>query len=462
MPTKRAKTLRNAFVFFGLILTAIIAPPESEAQQHAIRSTNSTKTLTANGRVNFRSRGGIADHHGISGRCSGISLSASCTISQPVTCSTTAGSNQYLMTGYTPTTGDVGKILVIGMPYGINGSKSTLGAGGSGYQGQPLVVEIAAVSGQTVTGGTISNSGPTALSGSTTAAAANSVDNAECDLGTDNSPALQTLLNSGYNNIYIPAGSYLFDSPVSIPSNTTITCARGAQIVDARNDNYAGPVLSNNLGWYWFDTTSDSVSGCTFVGTNTYGHIISGLPDDNHMLFIANASNVRIHGNAIIAQWPDSSPEVNTFSDVYPPSSNVLVSNNTFYIGSAYGPAIITGTDIVFSNNWMIDACYDNEPDNTSEADTDYDNSFLSSTCVSTGKHNGSWNVVFSNGGTGFCPLSGICNTGQTVQNIRIQGPVSVEPTCGFGSIGGTWSNVTSAHNDAGDPSCSCGELCFQ
>jgi len=413
------------------------------------------------GAVSFTAHGGVADHQGIGGSCSGTGLSASCNISQPVTCSTRAGSNQYTISGYTPSTNDIGKYLIIGMPYGIKGSVSTTGAGGSSYQGQPLVVEIAAVSGQTISGRTIGNSGPTTLSGSSSAAASNSVTNAECDLGSDNSPALQTALNAGLRNIYIPAGSYLFNSPVSIPSNTTITCAPGAEIVHARNDRYGGPGLAYNLGWYWFDTTNDKVSACTFVGTNTYGHVIACLPDDNHMLFIANASNITISNNTIIGQWPDASPEISTFSDSYAAPTNIVITNNTFYIGSAYGPSIITGSNNTLSNNWMIDGCYDNEPNDSSEANADFSNSFSNSTCVSTGTHNGTWSVIFSTGGWGACPASGICNNGQTVKNIQVQGPVGVQPTCGSGFIGGVWSGVSALSSPAGRPSCSCGSQCF-
>ncbi len=448
--TRRGRWYRS--VFFRLELSVIALA--------TVVAGKAAPSLAANA-VNFLQQGGIADHHGIGGSCSGTGLSAQCTISQPVTCSTSAGSNQYKITGYTPTSNDVGKVLIIGMPYGINGSTSAVGAGGGAYQGQPLVIEVASVSGQMVTGRTISQGGPTSLSGSSSAAAARTVTNAECDLGTDNSPALQSALHAGLTNIYIPTGSYLFNSPVSIPSNTTITCAAGAQIVDARNDKYGGLALSNNLGWYWFETNNDTVSGCTFLGTNTYGHILAQLPDDNHMLFIANASNISITGNVIIGQWPDSSPLVSTFSDSARAPSNNVISNNTFYIGSAYGPAIVTGIKNVLSNNSMIDGCYDNEPNNASEANNDYGNSFLNSTCSSTGRHNGAWGVVFSTGGWGACPVSGVCNSGQTVQNIQVQGPVNVEPTCGFGFIGGTWANITAIRNAAGNPWCSCGSFCF-
>ena len=208
----------------------------------------------------------MADHRGITfGGCAGNGSSKSCTYTQPVTCSTIAGSNSYTISGYAPGNADIGKHLIIGMSYGIGGSTSFVGAGGisSVAVGLPLRVEVSSVSGQTIRGTTFSG-------GSSSADAVNSVTNAECDLETDNGPAMQAAVNALPTNgtLCIPPGSYGFDVGTQITNNATLFCEPGAVFYDARNDRYSGNFITSQL----FDFLNDNgggVNGCTYVGTNT-------------------------------------------------------------------------------------------------------------------------------------------------------------------------------------------------
>lgn len=397
----------------------------------------------------------IADHQGIDGSCSGTpgTSSVTCTYTKNVLCSTTAGSNQYTISGYTPTSGDVNKVLVIGMAYDFLKAPggSTVGAGGSSYAGQPLVVKIGGVSGQTITGTTLAG-------GSSSANAANSVTNAECDLGTDNNPLLATALVSG--NATIPAGSYMVASPMQIPNGRTITCQAGAKIVDPRYDNYVGQFF-NGGAWYFQNATSGGVNGCTIIGTNTYGGYPTGSwPNADHMLYFLDSSNITIQNVTTMFRWEDSAIELNNTTGGGG-SNNNIVTNIIAYVGAYYGPSIIAGHNNTFSNITGIDnGGFDLEPNNDAQAGLTHDNSVTNSTWIADGNFN-HVQYNWSSGAISFCLNNTACLNGQTITGNHFIGPNVVFSACSGNVIHGTWSGNTATANGAGSPNCQCDSQCW-
>jgi len=435
------------------------------------------------GSINFADHGGVSDHVGISfGGCSGTGLSKDCVYTQPVTCSTKAGTNRYTISGYTPSNADIGKHLVIGMPYKINGSMSFTGAGGSKYLGQPLRVRVQSVSGQILTGTTLSRQAGTNFEdGSTSANAVNTVTNAECDLETDNGPALQSIVNGG-SDVCIPPGSWGFDSSVQITTNNRhIHCLPGAVLYDARNDAYLGqglPGRGGGAGFFgrmlfsWQGVSGGGMDGCTYVGTNTgvyWNMDVPGAgngkqPDANVAIFTNNSTRLRFENLVGLNIW------ANTFvllsgNENYPVAgvkgTNDTVVTNVFTKNVwAYGAAIIFGHGNTFSNLVMRNSGPDIEPNNAAQADLTYGNTFTNIQSVIDDKPTNGATIDWSSRGGPFCQASATCNNGQTVTNSTIKGSFHVFPACASGTIGGKWSGITLLSNETGNPTCFCGNHC--
>ncbi len=414
------------------------------------------------GYLNFASNGGVSDHQGIKfGSCSGIGGSKLCTYTQPVTCSTTAGSNLYTIAGYTPTSADIGKDLIIGMPLKINGSTSTIGAGGSSFPGQPLRVRVLSVSGQTISGTTLSN-------GSSSPNAGNTVTNAECDIETDNGPAMQSLVTGG-NSVCVPPGAYGFDSGVQITkNNVTIFCLPGAVFYDARNDSYASNFF-NRMLFTWQNASGGGANGCTYVSTNT--GVYWKLPGQGSVgqgswpYYTASSNNLTFQNLIDLNIWADADVELSLMSDTSPGSNFNTVTNVYTQGGWAYGPSVIAGHDNIFSNDVMRNACHDIEPNNSYEGSQTYHNTFTGFTCINDGMaYNSSTNLQV--GGNNFCQNlscsgSTCCSTSEVVQNGTVQGNVFVFPACPSGNIGGTWGGIAHTSNNTGSPTCECDSHCF-
>jgi hypothetical protein len=416
---------------------------------------------------------GVSDHKGITfGSCSGTrgTSNYACTYTQPVTCTTTSGSASYTISGYTPSSADIGKHLVIGMSAGIGGSTNTVGAGGNttGYAGQPLRVKVSSVSGQTITGTTFSG-------GSSSANAAESVTNAECDLETDNAPTMTTALSnlgSSGGTLCVPPGQYGFDSGVEIQNNATIYCQPGAVFYDARNDSYQGNFGAEELFW-WYGTTGGGVNGCTYVGTNTVGQwtipAYADEPNRNHPYYTFNSSNLTFQHMIDMNVWADSDLELSADGDVAGKSSNYNIVNDVYTQQvDVAGPSVIIGNNNLFENLVGRDACIDLEPNNSTESGNTYSNTFNNDICINDRAYSGATQLgaSFGNcytvyGGGGQC--CGSCATTQAITNNTFIGDMTVWMGCAStssGPITDTWTGNTAVSNSTGKPSCECDSAC--
>jgi len=382
-----------------------------------------------------------------------------------MTCTTIAGSSNYTISGYTPSAADIGKHLIIGMSYGINGSVSYTGAGGSSSTavGLPLRVLVSAVGGQTISGATFSG-------GSTSAAAVNSVTNAECDLETDNGPTMQTAVDAlaTGGTLCVPPGSYGFDTGVEITNNATIYCEPGAVFYDARNDRYQNNPFTEHL-FDFFNDTAGGVNGCTYVGTNTGvswtmpGDIAYLEPDSNQPYYLESSSGLTFQNLTDLNNWADSDVTLTLPTDSSPGSVNNTVTNVYSQGGWAYGPALIAGSGNTFSNLIGRNICTDVEPNTSYEAGLTHNNTFDNLICIFDGTYV-STNATASFGADpayyGFGQCSGTCSTTETVKNSQFIGKVQILPGCSGGSITDPWTNNTKTSNSTGSPICGCNSSC--
>jgi hypothetical protein len=372
--------------------------------------------------------------------------------------------------GYTPSGSDVGKHLVIGMPLGIRGSTSTAGAGGSSFAGETLRVLIGSVNGQTINFGSPVGSSPSTCQ--------NAVTDAECDIGTDNAPLMQTFLDNqpAGATVCVPPGKYFMDSAVEVTKNVTIYCQSGAIFYEARNDWWTNTNFPQAAAMFYFDTlTGGGVDGCTAVSTNTGITFnkptlqgINNLPDVARFWFLNNSTNMTFQNIVDLNNWGDSDFVMFSGNDTGGSNNNIV--RNTFSQGGfAYGPAVIAGANNTFSNNVMRDACYDVEPNNSIEASMSHDNVFDRFYCWNSGT--GFYGSAPDQGATlswgggagfGFCGSSLVCNSTQSIANGNVQGNVYVHPGCASGStISDTWANMnTHISNATGSPVCECGGAC--
>lgn len=327
--------------------------------------------------------------------------------------------------GYTPSSSDVGKHLVIGMPLGIRGSTSTAGAGGSSFAGETLRVLIASVHGQTIDFGSPVGSSPTTCQ--------NAVTDAECDIGTDNAPLIQTFLDNqpAGASVCVPPGNYFMDSAVEVAQNVTIYCQSGAIFYEARNDHWTSTNFPQAAAMFYFDTlTGGGVNGCTAVSTNTgitynkpTSQGINNLPDVARFWFLNNSTNMTFQNIVDLNNWGDSDFVMFSSNDTGGSNNNIV--RNTFSQGGfAYGPAVIAGANNTFSNNVMRDACYDIEPNNSVEASMSHHNVFDRFYCWNSGSgfygsapDQGATLSWGGGGGFGFCGDSSVCNSTQSITN---------------------------------------------
>lgn len=406
---------------------------------------------------------GVSDHKGITfGGCTGARRASDyrCSYTQPVTCTTTAGSANYTISGYTPSSADVGKHLIIGMPYGINGSTSFLGAGGSSSVavGLTLRVEVASVDGHTITGTTFAG-------GSPSAAAVNSVTNAECDLETDNAPLIQTAVNnlSDGGTLCVPPGAYGIDTGTEITNNATIYCEPGAIFYDARNDNYNGNYIASQ-GFYFLDDTAGGANGCTWVGTNTGARWSvpgqSQEPDVARPWFSENSSGLTFQHLTDLNMWGDDDVSLSSSGDSGPGTTNTTVTDVYSQGGWVYGPSVTTGSGNTFSNNVQRDVCFDNEPNDAAQAGLTHNNTWNGNVCVNDGAFPGELSASF--GSNSNCTENNGCLTTEQIENNTFIGEVYVFPPCtSSGTLAGIWTNNSAQSNSTGNPACGCGGCGF-
>lgn len=414
-----------------------------------------------------------SDHRGITfGSCSGSGSSESCSYTQPVTCSCTAGNSYATISGYTPSNGDVGKHLIIGSAYGINGSTSTAGAGGTSWPAQTLRVAVGSVSGQQI------NFSNTALSGTNSPTTCQqTVTNAECDIGTDNGPALETAVNNASSGatLCIPAGNYLFDSQVNVTKNITFTgvgsnAAGGTVIYDARNDRW-----NNSPGYYdrmlftFQQTTAGGVQNLTYLSTNTFsywqesGDGTEGM--SNWPIFTNSTSNLVFQNLVGLNIWPDSFVTLSIGSDSNSQGSNgSLVQNIYVQSGWTNGPALISGSNNTLKNIVGRNTCTDVEPNSTIEANYTSNNTYENITCI----HDGTFAPGTGAGSPSFGWSGGACAIGtacagstNVAENNNFIGALSVLAPCNTSNqITITWTNNTGSSNSTGSPTCECDNSC--
>jgi hypothetical protein len=477
-PSNRGARMRIAksicFVLLFLTLSMTVLAQVNGTGGVAVRVV-STPTPTSSPLGN--PAGMVADEVGLTGSCTGTpgTTGASCSYTQSATGSCVAGQNTVtVQSGITVSSALIGKDATLGMAFGINGSTSVVGAGGS-ENGQTWHGIISAVNGQVLTLNPFpaANSSSGTYSGPSTCQ--NSVSGAQLIIGTDNGPILRKWFGAGNNTLTIPAGQYLVDDAVNnMPANTSVTCAHGAVLINPGDEQFYGPAVIDNqefvtnamTGRFNWNSSDGQPHGCTMLGTNTYGLV--GLTSNNFphvsnaqaQIYLGYGTGALVSG--VTGGTIQNVDFINTWSDdpvSIDGASNVTVQDTVSMNGWAYGPSEIYGPNITFQNNSMINLCYDYEPNNSSQRAAAININYRNSSCVS--------NIPSSvcNGGSVECVNAGLGGEQAFTNGLTLVGAMIVFPpnggACSSGApVTGTWLNVTKSPNASGSPLCVCGVVC--
>lgn len=171
---------------------------------------------------------------------------------------------------------------------------------------------------------------------------------------TDNTAAFLSALNAG--DMLIPAGTYLVNGTVKVPTGRNIQCA-SPSAVKIVNPNMG----STTVHTFQFWSVGGSISNCTLVGANNLNPNGSAVFDVSMQFNIlvsvvdywAPAGNVKVinnvfencHGNACVSLYGASGRGV----------SNTQISYNTFKNCGYFGVVIDAGSNNVASYNSAID-----------------------------------------------------------------------------------------------------------
>ena len=176
--------------------------------------------------------------------------------------------------------------------------------------------------------------------------------------GNDSTSGFQAAVNA--SDVLVPAGTYLINGEISLPSNRNFQCQPGAVL-------YTPVLNSNETGLILLDSVSGgSIAGCTFKGGNTsvppdQGPVSNG-ETGNNLLEMAQASGWLIEGNTFAGAYGDGAIHV-TYAGDTPNigSADNTFQYNTFLNNATNGFAIVSGTNNVATNNLFINCGTDIE-----------------------------------------------------------------------------------------------------
>jgi len=256
------------------------------------------------------------------------------------------------------TAGDVGKTLTVA---GING---TIPAGTFSRGTYPFTTTVASVQ-----SGTLLTMAATPAGTSQTGE--------PWWLGTDNTSSLQTRV-SGAGDTQIPAGLYLINGQINVPSFKNIQCQDGAVLVNVHLGRGGSAAFGANT-FQWKLTNHGSLSNCTLEGTDLPG--INGLTspgydETNEWDFAVLATggagttnDIIISGNTFRYFWGNS-----TVQAYAPDATNITdhleVVNNIFSDCGIYACLDDASNDFLCKFNSITDCSVGVENDNISPQGT--------------------------------------------------------------------------------------------
>ena len=194
-------------------------------------------------------------------------------------------------------------------------------------------------------------------------------------LGTDNTSSLQTRIN-GAGDTQIPAGQYLINGQINVPSFKNIQCQDGATLVNVHLGRTGGAAGGANT-FQWKVASHGSLSNCTIEGTDLPG--INGLTspgyDENNewdfaVLATAGAGSTNdliISGNVFKYVWGNSTIQSYTF-DGTNISDHIEIVDNYFSDCGIYSCLDDSGSDFVCKFNYVQDCSTGVESDNLTQA----------------------------------------------------------------------------------------------
>jgi hypothetical protein len=175
----------------------------------------------------------------------------------------------------------------------------------------------------------------------------------------DCTAGFQAAVDAG--DLHIPAGTYLVNGSVSVPSGTlsqykNIVCDPNAVI------KYLTWSSAHTAVFDWNGTSYGNVVGCTFSGASTQKPaIFIGGQEWNFASFTQNgASHVNFVANTYLNSQGNSAVQAYGPTNV---STFIRLLYNSYQNCSLYGPALTTATDSLIEFNNFVDCGPDFESD---------------------------------------------------------------------------------------------------
>jgi parallel beta-helix repeat protein len=222
----------------------------------------------------------------------------------------------------------------------------------------------------------------------------------------------------GHGDLHIPAGTFLINGTVAVPSNRTIVCDTGAVLKETLVTSTGSAVFQ------WNGTTGGHLWGCTFRGPNAG---INGKPtftggmEWNFFVLVdtinGSGGGVTVQNNVFDGASANSAVQLYG-NDATGPVTGCTIDNNEFKHCGYYGVAVVSGTNNHVGSNTLIDCSLGSEADDLGQKNTGnvYENNSLT--------------FVYGNGWlqfllTGGAAPSGFNYSGNIVRNNSVQGPGS-------------------------------------
>jgi hypothetical protein len=183
------------------------------------------------------------------------------------------------------------------------------------------------------------------------------------DGATDDSAKLQSALNAGDLYIDDPTRTYLINATVRVPNNRHVQCAKGAVLKTSLHNSSETGILT------WQATSSGSVVGCTFYGTNT-APTFDNSATGNFPVDMYSVSDIVVVGNVFKNSWGDACVHMTYDASPSIGSRNNFVGFNDFEANGIYGVAVVAGADNYIGYNRAIDSAIGSE----SNSSTGYEN----------------------------------------------------------------------------------------
>jgi hypothetical protein len=186
-----------------------------------------------------------------------------------------------------------------------------------------------------------------------------------CDTtgNTDVTACLQAAVNNCGGGVVIPAGTYLVNGNINVPSNCTIECQPGA-VLKTTNGAPGTTSPSQSAILKLTGVSGVTIQGCTFTSTNS-GPVeyIDWSMEWNFFIQISNSSNNIIQGNTFKDSYANSEVRIDqTEHTMTCLSSNNQILHNDFQNCLVGGTSIIGGCNNTVAYNTAENCGFDLKP----------------------------------------------------------------------------------------------------